>query len=40
VENNKLPDPDAPGQCINLQGRGILLLGLGRYLTAIEVMPE
>jgi len=39
VENNKLPDPDAPGQCINLQGRGILLLGLGRYLTAIEVMP-
>lgn len=39
VENNRLPDPDAPGQCIDLQNRGILLLGLGRHLTAVEVMP-
>nr|WP_321403248.1 beta-ketoacyl-[acyl-carrier-protein] synthase family protein [uncultured Desulfobacter sp.] len=39
VENNKLPDPNTPGQQIDLQGRGILLLGLGRYLTAVEVMP-
>ena len=39
VNNNRLPDPTSPGQCIDLQGRGILLLGLGRHLTAIEVMP-
>lgn len=39
VKNNKLPDPNTPGQHIDLQGRGILLLGLGRYLTAVEVMP-
>ena len=39
VENNRLPAPDAPGQCIDLQNRGILLLGLGRHLTAVDVMP-
>ena len=39
VKNNKLPDPDTPGQHIDLQGRGILVLGLGRNLTAVEVMP-
>ena len=39
VVNNKLPDPNTPGQHIDLQGRGILLFGLGRYLTAVEVMP-
>ncbi|NDY72604.1 3-oxoacyl-ACP synthase [Desulfobacter hydrogenophilus] len=39
VKNNRLPDPNFPGQCVDLQGRGILLLGLGRHLTAVEVMP-
>nr|WP_319395703.1 beta-ketoacyl-[acyl-carrier-protein] synthase family protein [uncultured Desulfobacter sp.] len=39
VENNRLPDPDTPGQHIDLQGRGILVLGLGRNFTAVEVMP-
>ena len=39
VENNTLPDPDTPGQYLDLQGRGILVLGLGRNLTAVEVMP-
>ena len=39
VKNNKLPDPASPGNCIELQGKGILLLGFGRYLTAVEVMP-
>jgi len=39
VENNKLPDPDTPGQYLDLQGRGILVVGLGRNLTAVEVMP-
>ncbi|WP_321418178.1 beta-ketoacyl-[acyl-carrier-protein] synthase family protein [uncultured Desulfobacter sp.] len=39
VKNNKLPDPASPGNCIELQGRGILLLGFGRHLTAVEVMP-
>ncbi len=39
VTKNKLPDPDAQGRFIDLKGRGILLLGLGRYTTAVEVMP-
>ncbi|MCG8549334.1 MAG: beta-ketoacyl synthase chain length factor, partial [Desulfobacterales bacterium] len=39
VKNNKLPDTASPGQCMELQGRGILLLGFGRHLTAVEVMP-
>jgi 3-oxoacyl-[acyl-carrier-protein] synthase-1/3-oxoacyl-[acyl-carrier-protein] synthase II len=39
VENNKLPDPDTPGQHLDLKGLGILVLGLGRNLTAVEVMP-
>jgi 3-oxoacyl-[acyl-carrier-protein] synthase-1/3-oxoacyl-[acyl-carrier-protein] synthase II len=39
VENNRLPNPNVPGQCMDLQHRGILVLGLGRYLTAVEVMP-
>ena len=39
VENNRLPNPNVQGQCMDLHHRGILLLGLGRYLTAVEVMP-
>ncbi|EIM63337.1 beta-ketoacyl-[acyl-carrier-protein] synthase family protein [Desulfobacter postgatei] len=39
VENNRLPNPNVQGQSMDLQHRGILLLGLGRYLTAVEVMP-
>lgn len=39
VAGNRLPDPASPGQCLCLKGRGILLLGLGRHLTAVEVMP-
>ncbi len=39
VARNRLPNPDKPGTWIDLNGRGILLLGLGRYITAMEVMP-
>ena len=39
VSRDRFPDPDASGQLIDLKGRGILILGFGRYLTAIEVMP-
>ena len=39
VQNGKVPGYLSGGAEIPLSGKGILLLGLGRFLTAIEVLP-
>ncbi len=39
VQNGKIPGYLSGGAEILLNGKGILLLGLGRFLTAIEVLP-
>ncbi|MFH1152681.1 MAG: beta-ketoacyl-[acyl-carrier-protein] synthase family protein [Pseudomonadota bacterium] len=39
VARGKIPDPGAPERMLRLNGRGVLVLGFGRYLTAVEVMP-
>jgi len=40
VRNGKIPGYLSGGAESPLNGKGILLLGLGRFLTAIEVLPQ
>lgn len=39
VREEKIPEPLCQGKSPRLNGKGVLLMGLGKFVTAVEVMP-